>query len=199
MFSFYISSASVFKGQGAYKFCHEEEMSESSAQPMQEGISQELYSAIRSSAEVYVYEDVAYATPGIPKKVKRANTEELERPKEWNNPKKVREKWANIYNPKLAKNPKSLREAACARLSASKADQATTNRVWLSGLPQYMVPLVHYCPEVVDAAVQRYNLDTHCIEGHNLRVQISPEAIWHMLCISDPKRRKENIEHFPPK
>lgn len=59
---------------------------------MQKEISQELFLAIRSSVEVYMYEDVAYATPGIPTKTRRAHTKELERPKECSNQKKVREK-----------------------------------------------------------------------------------------------------------
>lgn len=147
--------------------------------------------AIRSSKVVYVHEDLSYAMPGIPDKPKRENTMQLDRPKYYRNQKRAEEEWDNIHDPHLAKNPKSLREAAYARMRESQETISTKKKVWYSRLLQYMVPLVHYFPEIVDVTIQRYNPNTYCIEGQTLNVNIIPQAIWNMLCISDPSTKKE--------
>lgn len=77
-----------------------------------------------------------------------------------------------------------------------KHSPSMTQKIWLNRLPQYMVPSVHYCPELVNAAIDHFNPRTSTIEGQTLMVNIILGAIWNMLCIPKQSCRKEEIEIF---
>lgn len=76
---------------------------------------------------------------------------------------------------------------------------STVEKVWFNRLPQYMVPSMHYFPELVNAAIKHFNPSTNTIEGQTLLVNIGPTTIWNMLCIPDPMQRGMIVEKFTPK
>lgn len=55
-------------------------------------------------------------------------------------------------------------------------------QLWNSVLPQFMLPVVCSCLELVDACAKKFNKKTEAIEGHGVKITISSKAIHDMLC-----------------
>lgn len=151
---------------------------------------------VRSKAKFFY--DTSYASPGILEKLKWICTRAMDK-KAHRDQALIMEEWDNIHDPILKTKPKSLREATYERMKQSTSQQSLAYKIWFCGLLQYMVPFVHYFPELVHECMQHFNPDTGTFEGWELRVVISVEDIRDMLCIHSSKGyRAENMETFTP-
>lgn len=110
-------------------------MEESSSQGVRPVAKKKLAKSLRRASVVNVFEDISYAMLGIPDKLEWENTRQLDKPKIYIDQNLVHEDWDNVHDPFLVKNPKELREAACAWMKVSKREMSAAEKVWFNRFP----------------------------------------------------------------
>lgn len=174
-------------------------MAQNPQMEVQGEVMKSLFDAMHAEPIANIFNDTSYALLGILDKQKWIRTGVVEKKKTNRDQAQIMEEWDNIHDPILKTNPNSLREEACKRMEVATRKFQLAYKKWFYRLPQYMVPFVHYFPELVHEGIQHFNPDTGAIEGQELRVNISMEAIRNMLCIPTRGSRVEKMELFTPK
>lgn len=172
-------------------------MAESSQIEMQ-GEATQIFFDVCALPATCIFEDISYASPGMPEKPKWVNTRASKKQKNHKDQSQIKEEWDKIHDPILAKNPKTLREVAYERMKKISDPNSLAQKQWFSRLPQYMVSFVHYFLELVDEAINHFNPDTNTIKGRELRVNIFKEAIGNILCIPEQSSKVDKMESFNP-
>lgn len=129
-----------------------------------------------------VFEDISYSSHAIPPKAKYPNMK-IKTKTTTQNASVVLDSLEKIFELEVHKKPKSLREALCSRMLNHRANpQSMTVHFLNSGAPQFMVPMVPFCPELIAACSDVFDPTTCSINDSLLKVVISPEVVRDMMC-----------------
>lgn len=135
------------------------------------------------SAQLWVdiFGELSYSSHSIPPKAEYLRTK-IKTKTITCNKSDVLDSFENVFEPEIRKQPKNLREAACNIMLHHIAEpKSMATRFWGSGVPQFMVVMVPYCPEFVAVCVDSFDPTSCSISGSSLRVVISAEAIRNMM------------------